>query len=72
MRMTFGKYEDLWLDEVPRPYLRWLRANVPMSGLLARSVDFVLNGGRSPVPLHAFVADQLVTATAADIDDAGV
>jgi hypothetical protein len=69
--MSFGKYEGVWLDEVPRPYLRWLRANVPLGGLLARSVDYVLNHGRPPIPLQAFVADQLGVATTEDIDDAG-
>jgi hypothetical protein len=43
--MPFGKYYDLELTRVPRPYLRWLRRQDWVGAWLVQAIDKILGGG---------------------------
>jgi hypothetical protein len=45
MRMPFGKYQDLELTRVPRPYLRWLRRQGWVGEWLVKAIDDILGDG---------------------------
>jgi hypothetical protein len=45
MRMPFGKYCDVELTKVPRPYLRWLRRQDWVGKWLVQAIDETLGGG---------------------------
>ena len=45
MKMPFGKYRDVELTGVPRPYLYWLRRQEWVGAWLVRAIDENLNGG---------------------------
>jgi len=49
MKMPFGKHKDVELEEVPRPYLRWLRRQEWLGGWLAQAIDRVLTEPEPPV-----------------------
>jgi hypothetical protein len=42
MKMPFGRYQGVELNEIPEPYLRWLRSQPWVGGWLIRAVDGVL------------------------------
>lgn len=42
--MPFGKYQDMELADVPRPYLQWLRRQDWVGGWLVQAIDRVLTG----------------------------
>ena len=42
MKMPFGRYQGVELNEIPEPYLRWLRSQPWVGGWLVRAVDGVL------------------------------
>jgi len=44
MRMPFGKYAGLEVNDVPRQYLQWLRRQPNLRGPLVKEIDEVLNG----------------------------
>src|SRR5262249_37908272 len=44
VKMPFGKYKDLELAEVRRPYLGWLRGQPWVGTWLARAIDEILAG----------------------------
>jgi hypothetical protein len=44
MRMPFGRYLDVELTEIPKPYLRWLRTQKWLGAWLVKEVDNVLSG----------------------------
>jgi hypothetical protein len=44
MKMPFGKYKDVELNEVPRPYLCWLRRQEWLGPWLVKAIDEVLTG----------------------------
>jgi hypothetical protein len=48
MRMPFGKYRDLELTEVPKPYRRWLRSQQWLGAWLVKEIDAALNGEAIP------------------------
>jgi hypothetical protein len=43
--MPFGKYYDVELTQVPRPYLRWLRRQDWVGAWLVQAIDDILGGG---------------------------
>jgi hypothetical protein len=47
--MPFGKYQDLELTKVPRPYLRWLRRQAWVGAWLIKAIDDILGGGPGAV-----------------------
>lgn len=49
MRMPFGKYQDVELEKVPKPYLRWLRNQSWVGGWLIHAIDQVCCDGTAPV-----------------------
>lgn len=53
--MPFGKHKGQALDNVPKGYLHWLKANVPLFSPLVDAVDAVLAG--KPVPDHLETLD---------------
>lgn len=56
MRMTFGKYLGVPLDQVPRGYLRWVLANVmPVEPTLADAIRKAV--AKEPVPDDVLVAE---------------
>jgi uncharacterized protein (DUF3820 family) len=44
MKMPFGKYKDVELNEVPRPYLLWLRRQEWLGAWLGQAIDDILTG----------------------------
>jgi len=44
MKMPFGKHKGMELEELPRPYLVWLRKNVQLFGQLQAEVEAILDG----------------------------
>jgi hypothetical protein len=48
--MPFGKYKGVEVEDIPRSYLVWIEANVPLRGNLAEEVYNVLRGLPSPNP----------------------
>jgi hypothetical protein len=44
VKMPFGKYKDVELSDVPKPYLRWLRSQQWLGVWLFKEIDAALNG----------------------------
>jgi hypothetical protein len=42
--MPFGKYKDVELDQIPRPYLQWLRRQEWLGAWLRQAIDEILTG----------------------------
>jgi Putative quorum-sensing-regulated virulence factor len=70
MRMPFGKYRGVAVEELPLDYLRWLRENIALREPLLSSVNEALAGkaedrplGSSgvPVELKPVVSDLIAT-----------
>lgn len=43
MKMPFGKYQDVEIARVPRPYLLWLRRQPWLSKWLVKAIDEVFS-----------------------------
>ena len=67
MRMPFGKYQDVELTDVPRPYLRWLRRQEWVGAWLVRAIDENLDGGPTGRP-EATADDKPWTAEPNELD----
>jgi hypothetical protein len=48
--MPFGKYQDVELTRVPRPYLRWLRRQDWVGEWLVKAIEETLGGGPTGRP----------------------
>lgn len=42
--MPFGKHKGKQFSAIPRGYLRWMIANVPVDGWLKNEIDHILYG----------------------------
>jgi Putative quorum-sensing-regulated virulence factor len=69
MKMPFGRYKGVELDEIPTQYLEWLARNVDLRGLLRGAVldQFELhrrNLGRDQRANHTFSTDAVTIQVA--------
>ena len=55
-RMPFGKWKDYELDEVPRPYLTWLRGQPWLGAWLVQEIDDVLSDETEASEHESFAA----------------
>ena len=63
MRMPFGKYKNVGLDEIPESYLLWVLENCDIGITLRRAIERELQVSDEPSPAATqAIADDVVEA----------